>query len=140
MAIEYTVNFNADKNILYIKNGGRLNFQKASQYSTEATKLARQNNCNRYLIDHTDTLLEHGLYKLHTDGAALENFGFKNSDRVAIIISSESEGHSLNDKAINAAKWCSVKYFSVLNEAEEWLTNDKNYITDDSIGGNSIDS
>ena len=120
--MEYTVNFNTDKKIVNIKNEGRLNFQKASQYSIEATKLAHQNNCNKYLIDHTDTRLEHGLYKLHTDGAALENFGFKSSDRVAIILSSASEGHALNDKSINAAKWCTVKYFDVLKEAEKWLT------------------
>jgi hypothetical protein len=129
--MEYTVNFNASKKIVNIKNEGRLNFQKASQYSIEATKLAHQNNCNKYLIDHTDTILERGLYRLHTDGAALENFGFKNSDRVAIIISGESEGHSLNDKAINAAKWCDVKYFNVLKEAEKWLTKKKDDITDE---------
>ena len=101
--MEYKVSFNVSKKIVCIKNEGRLNFQKASQYSTEATKLAHRHNCNKYLIDHTDTMLERGLYKLHTDGAALENFGFKNTDRVAIIISSAREGHLLNDRAINAA-------------------------------------
>ena len=129
--MEYTVSFNPSKKIVNIKNEGRLNFQKASQYSIEATKLAHENNCNRYLIDHRDTILERGLYKLHTDGAALENFGFKSTDRVAIIISSESEGHSLNDKAINAAKWCNVKYFNVLKEAEKWLAKKKDDITDE---------
>ena len=129
--MEYTLKYNAGKNIVNIKNEGRLNFQKASQYSIEATKLAHENNCNKYLIDHRDTILERGLYKLHTDGAALENFGFKSTDRVAIIISSESEGHSLNDKAINAAKWCNVKYFNVLKEAEKWLVKKKDDITDE---------
>lgn len=129
--MEYTLKYNAGKKIIRIKNEGRLNFQKASQYSIEATKLAHQNNCNKYLIDHTDTILEHGLYKLHTDGAALENFGFKSTDRVAIIISSESEEHSLNDKAINAARWCSAKYFNTSKEGERWLTNDKNFIRDE---------
>ena len=129
--MEYILKYNTGKKIVKIKNEGRLNFQKASQYSMEATKLAHQNNCNKYLIDHTDTILERGLYKLHTDGAALENFGFKSSDRVAIIISSESEGHSLNDKAINAAKWCNVKYFNVLKEAEKWLVKKKDDITDE---------
>lgn len=126
MATEYTVSFNADNNIIYVKNGGRLTFQKASQYSTESTKLARQHNCSRYIIDHTDTRLEHGLYKLHTDGAALENFGFKNTDRVAVILSGESEGKFLNEKAVNAAKWCSIKYFTVAKDAESWLAEDIN--------------
>jgi hypothetical protein len=122
--MEYTINFNVSKNVIKIKNEGRLNFQKASQYSIEATKLAHLNNCHRYLIDHTETLLERGIWKLHTDGAALEHFGFKNSDRVAIVISSASEGNFLNEKAINAAKWCSIKYFNALKEAERWLAKD----------------
>jgi hypothetical protein len=60
-----------------------------------------------------DTLLELGLYKLHTDGAALESFGFKSTDRVAILLSGANERQFLNDKAVNAAKWCSVKYFAL---------------------------
>ena len=129
--MEYKINFNTGKKIVKIKNEGRLNFQKASQYSIEATKLAHENNCNKYLIDHTDTILERGLFKLHTDGAALENFGFKSTDRVAIIISSVSEQDSLNSKAVNAARWCSVKYFNVLKEAEKWLAQKEDYLTDE---------
>ena len=125
--MEYKVSFNASGNIVCIKNEGRLNFQKASQYSIEATKLAHRHNCNKYLIDHTDTLLERGLYRLHTDGAALENFGFKSTDRVAIILSGEGDGHLLNDEEVNAAKWCSVKYFYALKKAKKWLA--KNDIT-----------
>ena len=126
--MEYTVNYSTSKKIIEIKNEGRLNFQKASQYSIEATKLAHLHNCNKYLIDHTDTMLERGLYKLHTDGAALENFGFKSTDRVAIIILSSEEEHSLNDKAINAARWCDIKYFTALSKAENWLTKNNNHI------------
>ena len=126
--MEYTVNYSTSKKIIEIKNEGRLNFQKASQYSIEATKLAHLHNCNKYLIDHTDTMLERGLYKLHTDGAALENFGFKSTDRVAIIISSSEEEQSLNDKAINAARWCDIKYFTALSKAENWLTKNNNHI------------
>jgi hypothetical protein len=129
--MEYIVNFNSRKKIINIKNEGRLNFQKASQYSIEATKLAHLNNCNKYLIDHTGTMLERGLYKLHTDGAALENFGFKSTDRVAIIISSASEQQSLNSNDINAARWCSVKYFNVLKEAEKWLAKKEDHVTDE---------
>jgi hypothetical protein len=129
--MEYIVNFNSRKKIINIKNEGRLNFQKASQYSIEATKLAHLNNCNKYLIDHTDTMLERGLYKLHTDGAALENFGFKSTDRVAIIISSTSAQQSLNSNDINAARWCNVKYFNVLKEAEKWLAKKEDHVTEE---------
>jgi len=123
--MEYKINFDVSKNIVSITNEGRLTFQKASQYSIDAIKLAHQNNSNRYLFDHTMTDLEHGTYKLHTDGAALENFGFKSGDKVAIIIISTIEKRLLNNNATHAAKWCAIKYFNVPEEAEEWLTKDE---------------
>jgi hypothetical protein len=132
--MKYEVNFIADKKLVIIKNMGGLNFAKANQYSIEARKLADLNNCNKYLFDHTDTAFEFGTYRLHTDGAALENFGFKNSDRVAIIISSESDRHLLNNnKVFNSAKWCNLKYFDFFKEAENWLAKDNDDDSDEEV-------
>ncbi|HKI76998.1 MAG TPA: hypothetical protein VKA26_00495 [Ignavibacteriaceae bacterium] len=131
--MEYEINFIAGKKLVNIKNLGGLNFAKANQYSIEARKLAHLNNCNKYLFDHTDTSFEFGTYRLHTDGAALENFGFKNSDRVAIILSSESDSHLLNNKVFNSAKWCKSKYFDIIKEAEKWLAKDNDDDSDEKV-------
>lgn len=123
--MEYKLVFLSVKGIVSIKNEGRLNFQKARQYSVEATKLAHLNSCNKYLIDHTGTKPERGIYKLHTDGAALERFGFKSTDRIAIIITRQKDGHHFIEKQSQEARWCSVKYFNIIKKAVHWLVRDE---------------
>lgn len=123
--MNYKLNFLQDKEIVSIQYDGRLSFQNARESSIEATKLARLNNCNKYLIDHTGTSLEQGVYKLHTDGASLEQFGFKNTDRVAILISGEKDEHYFVEKQSQEARWCDVKYFDGIEEAEQWLKSDQ---------------
>ena len=75
--MEYKVDYLEDKKIVQVKVKGRVNYQIVQQYSIEAVKLARENNCRKFLINHSKTLLEDGIYKIHTDGDALEKFGFK---------------------------------------------------------------
>jgi hypothetical protein len=119
--MDYKVSFLPTKGIVKIKNEGRLSFHKVRKYSVEATKLGHLNRCNKYLIDHSDTDLEHGIYKLHTDGGALQQFGFKNNDRIAIVISRKKDGHYFDERKAQEAKWCSKKYFSDINKAIAWL-------------------
>lgn len=123
--MKYKLEFLPDKGIVSIKIEGRLNFQNTRRYSVEATKLAHLNNCNKYLIDHTNTNLEQGIYKLHTDGATLERFGFKSTDRIAIIISREKDGHYFIEKQSKEARWSSIKYFDGIKKAIHWLVSDE---------------
>ncbi len=123
--MEYKLEFLSGKGIVSVKNEGRLNFQKARQYSVEATKLAHLNSCNKYLIDHTSTKSERGIYKLHADGAALERFGFKSTDRIAIVMTSKREENSFIKNKSQEARWCSVKYFNDIKKAVSWLVRDE---------------
>ena len=85
--MEYTVEYLEDKKIVQVNVKGRVNFQIAEQYSTEARKLAHEYNCKNYLINHSKTSLEANITRYHTDGDVLEQFGFKSSDKIAIVIS-----------------------------------------------------
>ena len=120
--MEYFIDYNVEKDFINIKVKGKLTFQMAAKYSIEAIKLAHQYKCHRYLIDHTETKLEGaGMYKLHTDGAALEKFGFKEIDKVAIIISHLKDDRLFTEKAEHNAKWSNFKYFDNAEEALDWL-------------------
>lgn len=120
--MEYLINHDEDKNIISIKVKGKLNFKQAEKYSIEAIKLARQYQCHKYLINHLETKLEDaGLYKLHTDGAALEKFGFKDTDKIAIIISRIKDDRLFFEKIEHNAKWSNFKYFGTAEEAIVWL-------------------
>ena len=121
----YVINYKDDKNFVFITVKGKLNFKMAEQYSIEAIKLAHRNNCHKFLINHEETRLEKaGIYKLHTDGAALEKFGFKNSDIIGIVISILKEDRLFSERIEHNAKWCNFRYFSNVEDAQQWIESD----------------
>lgn len=122
--MEYTVEYLEDEKIVQVKVKGRVNFQIAEQYSMEARKLAHEYNCKKYLINHSKTSLEANIYKIHTDGDALEKFGFKHSDKIAIVISRDRDDLRFSETTDANVKWSNFKYFDSAKEAVRWLTED----------------
>ena len=119
--MEYTVEYLEDEKIVQVKVKGRVNFQIAEQYSMEARKLAHEYNCKKYLINHSKTSLEANIYKRHTDGDALEKFGFKHTDKVAIVISRDRDDLRFSEATDANVKWSNFKYFGDSKEAVRWL-------------------
>ena len=119
--MEYKVDYLEDKKVVQVKVKGRVNYQIVQQYSIEAVKLARENNCRKFLINHSKTLLEDGIYKIHTDGDALEKFGFKTTDKIAIVISRERDALRFGEETDANVKWSNFKYFDSAKEAVRWL-------------------
>lgn len=123
--MSYKINYLNGKKIVKVNILGRLNFGIVQQYSIEAVKLAHEYKCNKFLINHTKSLMEGGIYKLHTDGDALEQFGFKNSDKIAIVISgNRNDDHFLKTVKSNV-KWSNFRYFNTVEKADRWLLEDK---------------
>jgi hypothetical protein len=121
--MEYRVDYLPDKKIIGIKMKGRLNFQIAEKYSEEAVKLARENDCKKFLIDHTETIMQGGVNKIHAAGDELVEFGFKNTDRIAIVIANQENGKNLLNSVNKNSRWSVLKYFYAddMQEAFDWL-------------------
>ena len=120
--MDYVIDYKRDDNFTNIKVKGRLNFKQAEKYSIEALKLAHQNNCHKFLFNHEETKLDcSGIYKLYTNGEALEKFGFKTNDKIAIVISRIKDDHLFSEKIEHNAKWSNFKYFDSVKEALNWL-------------------
>ena len=88
--MKYSVEYLPDKEIVSVKINGRLNYKFAEQYSKEAVRLANINDCDKFLFNHTETILNGDGMNLHATGDELQQFGFKNNDRVAIIYGKDS--------------------------------------------------
>jgi hypothetical protein len=123
--MSYAINYLKDKSIVQVGIQGRVNFSLAKQYSIEAIKLAHEHNCKKFLIDHTKTTLEEGIYKIHTDGDALEQFGFKSSDKIAIVISGDKKDTHFSEITDSNVKWSNFKYFNAIEKAVSWLIRDE---------------
>jgi len=119
--MEYSVDYLGDKKIVQVVIKGRVNFKLAQQYAMEAIKLAREYNCKKYLINHTKTLLEENIYKIHTDGDALEQFGFKSTDKIAVVISRKRDDLRFSEATDANVKWSNFKYFGDMKAAIHWL-------------------
>ena len=123
--MSYTINYLKDKKIVQVEIQGKVNFRIAKQYSIEATNIAHEYNCKKFLINHTKTLPEAGIYKIHTDGDALEQFGFKSSDKIAIVISSDQNDNHFSEITDSNVKWSNFKYFNTIEKAVPWLIEDE---------------
>jgi hypothetical protein len=119
----YTVDYLPDKKIVSVKMTGRLNFRIAEQYSKDAVKLAHQYNCTRFIFDHTATKLNGGVSKIHMLGEELQQFGFKNTDRIAIIVANLVYDDNSQEHVNQNSRWCVLKYFKADNiqETYNWL-------------------
>ena len=123
--MSYTINYLEDKKIVQVEIQGRVNFGMVKKYSVEAIKLAHEHNCKKFLIDHTKTSLEAGIYKIHTDGDALEQFGFQSSDKLAIVISSDKNDNHFSEITDSNVRWSNFKYFNTVEKAFNWLIGDE---------------
>jgi hypothetical protein len=123
--MDYSVKYLPEERMVKIIIHGRLNFTTARKYSKEAIKLARENNCSKFLIDHTKTKLIEDIHQIYTDGAVLEQFGFQVTDKIAIIIECKQDDALLLERLTNNIKWSNFRYFNISNEAVAWLIEDK---------------
>lgn len=123
VGMTYSADYLPDKKIVSVKMKGRLNFQVAEQYSREAVKLAHQYDCTKFLFDHTETTIQGRIYKLHMDGEELQQFGFKNTDRIAIVMPNLGFDSNSPESINQNNRWCVLKYFCEDNiqEAFNWL-------------------
>lgn len=121
--MEYKIDYLSDKNIVVVKIKGRLNFQLADQYSKEALKLARKNDCRKFLFDHTKTNVEGETSKLHTNGDVMQQFGFKNTDSIAIVVEESVDASNFPASEDGNAKLSNSMYFgkSNIKDAIKWL-------------------
>jgi len=121
--MEYSVDYLPDKNIVRVKMTGRLNYHIAEKYSKDAVKLAHQYKCTRFLFDHTETAINGGVNKIHVVGEELQQFGFKNTDKIAIVVTNIVYDVNLQETATQNSRWSVLKYFSAENiqETYSWL-------------------
>lgn len=113
-----------EKGIIEIEIKGRLSYDIAKNYSMEAQKLGRENHCSKYLFDHSNTTLTKGIQRIYTDGAVLEQFGFKVTDKIAILIKCKKDNPLLLNEGRNNIKWSNCRYFSSYSKASSWLIKD----------------
>lgn len=121
--MKYNIEYLPEKEIVFIKMEGRLNFQIVEQFSKEAVKTARQNQCSKFIIDHTKSKIKEGAFQIHAAGDELQQFGFQNTDKIAILISDLDDNPDSYESININSRWSDIKYFDGTNiqKAFSWL-------------------
>jgi len=121
--MNYSVDYLSDVDIVCIQVIGRMNFHSAEKYSKEAVNLARKNNCHNFLFDHRFTTFHGGTINFHTSEDEMQQFGFNNTDRIAIVLQKQKRNSTLVEKVNRNESWSIIKYFisGDKSEAIAWL-------------------
>lgn len=123
LEMNYTIDYIKGKKILYVKVKGKINYRISKQYSTEALKMARKNYCRNFLFDHSGTTVEGGINKFYIAAEELQQFGFNNSDRIAVIVANIDEDSQPIKQEKQNSRLSVLKYFpgNKIQEAYDWL-------------------
>lgn len=123
--MKYSLNHLEDKNIVEVKMRDRINFKAAELFSKEALKLAKDTDCSKFLIDHTDTIANGNSINFHATGDDLQQFGFTSGDKIAFLINDPKSNSTLKVAEEGNENWSTFKYFNnnEIEEAIDWLLN-----------------
>ena len=116
--MEYSIRYIVDNKIVEIKSAGRTSFKTVEQYSKDAIKVAHENSCSRFLIDHTNTDQS---VNIHSTSEELQQFGFQIADKIAIVIKHDHSSLTLSHNIHSSES----RYFDNVQEAVSWLVADK---------------
>ena len=117
--MEYSIHYIDENKIVEIKSIGRTSFKTVEQYSKDALKVAHENSCSRFLIDHTNTAAS---VNIHSTSEELQQFGFQITDKIAFVIKHDHSSLTQNQNIHSSES----RYFDNIPEAVSWLIADKN--------------
>ena len=128
MSLNYSVEYLAEKKIIYVSIIGRMDFHSAEKYSKEALLLAQKKKCRKFIFDHRFTVFHGSSVNFHTSEDELQQFGFKSSDQIAIILRIQKNGTKLKEETNRNNTWSILKYFYSKDklEAIDWLSINNN--------------
>ena len=123
--MQYKINYLPDINIVDVKMQGRLSYQIAESFSKDAIKLARENDCFKFLINFEKTFIIFGVTNLFATGSELQQFGFKSSDKIAIVMHEVSSYKSSVDQEKDNVNLSQLKFFNSdhIEDALNWLND-----------------
>lgn len=128
MSINYSIEYLVEEKIICISVIGRMDFHSAEKYSKKALTLAQKNNCSKFIFDHRFTLFLGSIINFHTSEDELLQFGFKSSDKIAIVLQDQRDGSKIKEETKRNKSWSVLKYFygKDKSEAINWLSLNKN--------------
>ena len=116
----YTVEYQPDRDLVFVHHEGDLDYNVLVSYGAEALKLAAQHNCHRLLIDETQSVIVEDTAAIFEFAAELDKLGLQRTDKVAVLIARNIANH-LFFETVARNRGYNLRYFYDVAPARDWL-------------------
>jgi len=116
----YIVGYQPDRDLIFVRHEGDLDYNVLLSYGAEALKLAAQHNCHRFLIDQTQSVIVEDTARIFEFAAELDKLGLQRTDKVAVLIARDIANH-LFFETVARNRGYNLRYFYDVAPAMEWL-------------------
>jgi hypothetical protein len=120
--MKWDIFFDESNTLVKVIVEGKIQAQSTAEMAIEGIKLARENNCSKFLIDYTLAQVEDSIIDTHNFMANLEKLGITLKDKIAIVYSKDKEKHYFAETVAANRGWTNIKYFFEIDAATNWLS------------------
>lgn len=100
---------------------GQIQAQKTAEMAIQGIEFARENNCNKFLIDYRLADVKDSTMDTYNFMANLEKLGLSHTDKIAIIYSQDKKKHHFAETVAVNRGWSNIHYFFEIDSATNWL-------------------
>lgn len=119
--MEWNIIYDEPNTLIKITVEGKIQAQRTAEMAVQGIKLAREKNCDKFLIDYMAADVGDSTMDTYTFMANLEKLGITRTDRIAIVYSKDKLKHGFAETVAVNRGWGNIRYFFDIESALKWL-------------------
>ena len=119
--MEWDIFYDEPNALIKVTVEGKIHAQRTAEMAIQGIKLAREKNCEKFLIDYRLADVEDSVLDTYTFMENLENLGITHKDKIAIVYSKDKEKHYFAETVAVNRGWANIHYFFDIDSATNWL-------------------
>ena len=117
---EWKIEYLGNEDILFLKSKGYMNVSSANALVRDLVDASRRYQCNRHLIDHSDTIMTFCLPEFLECAVINEQPGTSRSFKRAMVFSQLNEDTVFMENVFRNRGF-NLRHFADMDEARNWL-------------------
>jgi hypothetical protein len=118
--LEWTIEYLAEIDIIYVKTRGVLTMQNSNQMVREAVAAMEQHQCFKHIVDHRETKFTLTIADYYQRPATNEGIGLSHRSKIAMVFRELNENTRFMETVFNNRGY-NFRQFSDLDEAKNWM-------------------
>ncbi len=119
--MQWSISYDESDALIQVKVEGRLLARSTAEMALQGVDLARQKDCNKFLIDYSLAEVADSAADTYAFMKDLPALGITRTDRIAIVYARDRDKHAFAETVAVNRGWTNVKYFPEPDSAKAWL-------------------